>query len=405
MLSTSDRPIEFVISALAARGIEAGYLVPTRTGLEKSILDAHDSLRDYLRLSSFHDFNQQAQGEDAKRVFSGFIVTAGGIEKTKISLYRPTTKTGDPRIWIYGLKGVVNPGNLLAVLAHKGALYVVNVSDRSVFSNSGEARGAFAEVLNEISAREDSTALELLNRLKGIASLGWVRSQRSGPTGVGYTLETLLGIQANSSKAPDYNGIELKAGRSKGKGAKTRTTLFSKVPDWDRSALNASSLLSTYGYLVGGRRQIYCSLKAQPNSLGHYLEISDDGRYLYSMFKPKGSVSAGEKVFCWNLDALRDSLGAKHRETFWVKARTKKDSSGAEFFQYTDVIHTRGPLLGNFSEMLRIGGIELDYALHEKTTESGSKRTRDHGYLFKIWQQNLKTLFPPSKEYSLIAPE
>ena len=33
--------------------------------------------------------------------------------------------------------------------------------------------------------------------------------------GVGYTLETLLGIAANSSKAPDYKGIEIKSGRQK----------------------------------------------------------------------------------------------------------------------------------------------------------------------------------------------
>jgi hypothetical protein len=49
MLDATDRPIENVIAILAKEGVEAGYLVPTPTGLDKSILDAHAGLRDYLR--------------------------------------------------------------------------------------------------------------------------------------------------------------------------------------------------------------------------------------------------------------------------------------------------------------------------------------------------------------------
>ena len=82
-------------------------------------------------------------------------------------------------------------------------------------------------------------------------------SKRKGPTGVGFTLETLLGITENNRQAPDYKGIELKAGRLNHKMPRSRTTLFSKIPDWSKSACSSGMLLlENYGYLVDGRRQL-----------------------------------------------------------------------------------------------------------------------------------------------------
>jgi len=52
-----------------------------------------------------------------------------------------------------------------------------------------------------------------LSKLQIISAKGFVDSLRSGDTGVGMTLETLLGIEANSNRAPDYFGIEIKAKR------------------------------------------------------------------------------------------------------------------------------------------------------------------------------------------------
>lgn len=45
MLAKSDRPIIDVIKRLSNYGVEAAFIVPTATGLEKSILDAVDSVR------------------------------------------------------------------------------------------------------------------------------------------------------------------------------------------------------------------------------------------------------------------------------------------------------------------------------------------------------------------------
>lgn len=402
MLEKTDRPIEDVMSILAKAGFEAGYLVPTITGLDKSILDAHSGLRDYLRMTNFHDYKQQAQGTLGKKVVKGFFVTATGLQCTQVSLYRPETKTGDPRIWIYGLKDRAKSGNLLAIFVHDDALYIVNTSDRTMLSDQGLMHPILDELLRSMEATANLIASELLGRLKEVAAKGWIQTMRSGPTGVGYTLESLLGISANSNKAPDYKGIEIKAGRSNAGKSSSRTTLFSKTPDWQKSTVkNGLSLLDSYGYRdAAGRLQLYCSLNNVPNKLGHYLELQDDDWILHAMHQQKDSGENGQKVLLWDMDLLRSSLAEKHKETFWVKARVQRNAQGDEAFLYSDVVHTRGPLLGNMGEMFRLGQIELDYLIHEVL--HGRRRSRDHGYLFKIWQENLGTLFPPPKNYSLL---
>ena len=403
MLETTDRPIENVIAILAKVGLEAGYLVPTSTGLEKSILDAHAGLRDYFRLTGFHDYKKQTQGALGKHLAKGYFVTATGLQSTQVSLYRPDTKTGDPRIWIYGLKDRVQSGNLLAIFAHDDALYIVNASDRTMISDQGLMHPTLDEFIKSIASKANLVATELLDRLKVVAGNGWVQSMRSGPTGVGYTLESLLGISANSNRAPDYKGIEIKAGRSRGGKPSSRTTLFSKTPDWQQSAVqNGLGLLDSYGYRdAAGRLQLYCSLNNLPNTLGHFLALQDDDLILHAMHQQSGTGKNADKVLLWDMDLLRTSLAEKHKETFWVKAKVRRNSQGDETFLYTDVVHTKGPLLGNMVEMFRLGKIELDYLIHE-VLDGERRRSRDHGYLFKMWQKNLANLFPPPKNYSLL---
>ena len=54
---------------------------------------------------------------------------------------------------------------------------------------------------------------QLKEKLSDINRMGYVVSLRKGPTGVGYTLETLLGVEENNLRTPDLGNIELKSRR------------------------------------------------------------------------------------------------------------------------------------------------------------------------------------------------
>ncbi len=404
-LDQADRPLAAILPPFAAHWLEVGLLVPTRTGMQKSIMDAHAPLREYLSASEVHDYGHQGQGPDHKRKVTTWLVGRDGIEYTESSLYRPVTKDGDPRIWIYGLPKYAKAGNVLVLLAGDGGLYVVNGSDIALMASASDPTSTLGALLARLSPRRSPVADELLGRLRDVAALGFVPSLRPGSTGVGYTLETHLGIRANARRAPDFKGIEIKAGRALASGrASTRSTLFSLAPDWRGSPYSALTLLRAHGRAnEDGRRQIYCTLVNVPNpTFGLYLGIDQPEDLLRSLRgEPNGQPSTDdERIFQWRMHALRQALLAKHRETFWVKARVRGRHASEEFHYY-EVEHTKGPLAANFAPLIETGHVQLDFLLNIQRGTNGRERARDHGYLFKLWERDRHLLFAPPRRYSL----
>ena len=98
----------------------------------------------------------------------------------------------------------------------------------------------------------------------------------------------------------------------------------------------------------------------------------------------------------WVLSEVQSALALKHKETFWIKAH-QRVANGREQFRFSEVTHTRRPLVSNLGLLIDSGKIELDFTLSEKS----SGGTRDHGYLFKIWRENFDLLFPKPINYVL----
>jgi hypothetical protein len=247
------------------------------------------------------------------------------------------------------------------------------------------------DIAAEIQAREGAVAMELLGLLKKIAARGPIRAELEADTAVGRTLETLLGIAINSSKQPDYKGIELKAFR-KAKG--NRKNLFAQVPDWGMSKIKSSSeILDAFGYSRGPDFKLYCTVSALgPNSQGLSLRLDKNGSLLH-----ENSMQAKFGDFVqWPLTLLHKRLIEKHNETFWIAATAHKED-GFEYLHYTRVEHTRKPILSQFDLLLEQGIITMDHLI--KRNSSG--KTVEKGPLFKIKPQSVGLLFPPSKTYEL----
>lgn len=155
MLESADRSIEEIRSFLAARGVEAGYLVPTETGLKKSLMDAHGQFREFLRREGLHDYAAQEKGPKAKVLVTAWHVKPDSLLEATASLYRPETKNGDPRIWITELSKHTRDGNVLALFVHDGDLYVANVSDPDVWSSASSPGTPFAQLLDTISGSKN----------------------------------------------------------------------------------------------------------------------------------------------------------------------------------------------------------------------------------------------------------
>ena len=393
MLKMSDAEIESVLPIFSSKGVDVAFIVPTATGMGKSILDATATVRQFLHRNAMHDYSAQAQGQENKVSLPAYFVYAGKTEETKVTLYRPRTKSGDPRLWFYGLGKYCSPFNLLGIVTDGCALYVINLSVRGTV-DAAKHGGAPSKLLDRIAAIAHAASAELLAKLREIHKMGFVDTVARGDTGVGMTLEALLGIAANSNAAPDYKGIELKATRKK-IGTSSKVTLFSQVPNWSRSKMSANEILQSFGYPKDGILQLYCTVSANnPNPQGLYFVVDDNADVLLNKhFATKtGNV---RDVALWEMDRMRSSLSTKHKETFWVSVSSRiKD--GIEQFCYEYALHTHKPNVHLLAVLLERGIVTMEYTLKQ-----ANSRAKDHGYIFKIKSKNIDFLFPNPVAYIL----
>jgi hypothetical protein len=80
----------------------------------------------------------------------------------------------------------------------------------------------------------DPTLTELLGKFDEVKGRGWIDTMRAGDTGIGYTFETLLGIEENNDQTADFKGIEIKCqGMKEGDIAGFgKINLFQAAPVW-----------------------------------------------------------------------------------------------------------------------------------------------------------------------------
>ena len=273
--------------------LDFSFLYLTKTGHSKSIMDATIHFRKFLKRNGIHDYEIQKQGNEHKIFYPRKFISHNTLSKeSKASLYRPSTKNGDPRIWFYGLKEYCEPDSILGVVTDKKYLYVFNLSNNEI-AESLKTKKFVYTVLQGISVEQNYILMELLNKLKIIHQKGFIPTVIKGDTGVGMTLESELGIPPNASKKADYKGIELKSSRKKFKTS-NRSTLFTQVPDWKKSFYKSSKeLLDNFGYWSDkqNRFNLNCTLKANtPNPQGLYLKVDEDTEKLYVCYKEENVV-------------------------------------------------------------------------------------------------------------------
>lgn len=223
---------------------------------------------------------------------------------------------------------------------------------------------------------------EIRKKLKDIKNKGYVKSFRKGPTGIGYTLETLLQIAENNISSPDFGEIELKAQREDHKGMTTLFTVDKKA--WQIKQLEA---IRKYGsYDKDGRKGMYYTMGMKPNSAGLFLYVDDVSVSVRHI--------SGEVIAVWQLIEVERRFMAKVKNTLLVKAKVEK-RDGIEYFLFD-----RARLLStgtsiDFKNLFKNEILLVDLRLHDKGT-----RARNHGTCFRFFEKNIESLYEKVEEIS-----
>ena len=219
------------------------------------------------------------------------------------------------------------------------------------------------------------TIEEFIRAFKQIKNKGFIPTTRRGPTGIGHTLETALGIIENNEAHPDIEGAELKAHRSKGNSMITLFTFNNKV--WQMPPLEA---IKKYGSLdKDGRLGLYYTMSLKPNSAGLFLDVQNT----------KISVRhiSGEVVATWQLQTLADRFMQKLPALLFVSAFTE-ERDGLEYFHFFRAQLMKGTSPELLANQFREENILVDLRLHDKGTMA-----RNHGTGFRTFEDKLPLLF------------
>ena len=224
---------------------------------------------------------------------------------------------------------------------------------------------------------------ELVTKLQEIKDMGWVKTHRRGNTGIGKTLEDLLGITENNVPGPNALGvIELKSAR---KGQKSMLTLFTKSPNPPKAN---SVLLNRYGYETstsGGKKVLHTTVRATCyNTLrgqqGFKIDVKDDKLILAD--RNNGELGR------WEKNILKDRFERKLPKLLYVKADCKGRGEDEEFW-FNEALGLSGFSFENFIQLVKEGVIYVDVRIGQ----CPDGRPHDHGTGFRVQQDKLDMCF------------
>ncbi len=219
----------------------------------------------------------------------------------------------------------------------------------------------------------DDALAELLERYDRVSALGWVNSERTGDTGVGYTFETLVGIEENNDQGADFRGIEIKC--STKKPTPSKTNLFQQGPKW-RTRQPGIARLQQLGQLDNeGRWTCYSQVTTSPNNLGLSLGMQPSPRDI-DLYK--GSVRFGT----WASTRLSERLLEKHSRAVFVAAESRSVHNHAQY-RYHRLVYCERPDIQRFLDMVESRRIVFEFLMRE----SPPGRVRNHGYPWRLVDQ------------------
>ncbi|WP_104747993.1 MvaI/BcnI family restriction endonuclease [Helicobacter cetorum] len=220
------------------------------------------------------------------------------------------------------------------------------------------------------------TLNEFEQNFNEIKEKGFIPTMRKGPTGIGYTLETLLGIKENNDARPDIDGAELKAHRSKSNNMITLFTFNNKV--WKMPPLEA---IRKYGSLdrTNNRMGLYYTMSLKPNSVGLFLHIDTQEISVRHI--------SGEIIAVWKLYDLAQRFMQKLPALLLVSAFTE-ERDNLEYFHFYRAQLLKGTSPNLLANQFKEENILVDLRLHDKGTMA-----RNHGTGFRVFENKLFYLF------------
>ncbi len=230
------------------------------------------------------------------------------------------------------------------------------------------------------------TLEDVHKELVKIKAMDFVTTHRAHDTGIGKTLEDLLGLKENNLKLPDIGDIELKAKRI---DSGSMLTLATKSPN--PKGTNRL-LFEAYKYKDNlGEYGLHTTVDgSKPNNLGFQSIFKDNKLYLSN----KGNIEA-----YWPITVFDDVLKAKSNKILLVFAETKGERKTAtEQFHYIEAFLLSELSIAKFKTAILNDRLKVDIRIGVYRSGSSKGKYHDHGTGFRINKTYFLELFDNYKQ-------
>lgn len=215
---------------------------------------------------------------------------------------------------------------------------------------------------------------EIKRRLLEIKEMGFIATERYHNTGVGHTLEQLLGLRENNISLPDFGNLELKTHRGR---STSYITILTKAPN----VVKNRELLERFGYPreSNGRIVLHQTVYLdRPNARGFALRYDQESQNL-DLYKDDELLGYYSRA----------QIEAKFEEkigdgVIMVFARSRKSKTDVEQFHYTEALILKG---FDFDRYLKY----IYYDIRIGRYPDG--RPHDHGSAFRVKKIDLENVF------------
>lgn len=237
----------------------------------------------------------------------------------------------------------------------------------------------------------------LKKEFEKIKNLELTESLRKGPTGIGYTFETLLGKKEDNNYFPDFKGIEIK---TKLGYTKSPLTLFCLVPQ-KKNDYCIKHILNTYGYpdrdaINYGLKKFKGNAYCQHNNIIackylFKLKIDKENKKL-RLFILDHNFNIIENDIFWDLEELKNRLFCKLSYLAIIKGFPYRRNNNT-YYKYTqlDIYKLKG--FEAFLNLLEKDKIFVVFNIDIIKSEKQFGKINDRGTAFRININDIEQLF------------
>lgn len=239
----------------------------------------------------------------------------------------------------------------------------------------------------------------LYNKFIKIKNMGWIKSQRKGTGGIGYTFEELLGKPEENFPIPDFNGIEIKTGR---KYTRKTVHLFSTAPDGDYLFPN-ERILKYVGYPDKDFKDVKIFNMTFDAKKYRKIGLFKEAKFFINKKEEKIDFIA-RQVDGRNFDIdtslsfkmLEERLNLKLKYLARIIADVKKIDE-IEYFNYQKITFYKLKNFNSFLNLIEKGYIEIKFNIGVFKSGNRMGKIHDRGISFCINERYINMLFDEIK--------